>query len=89
MLERRGPDVLWRPDPDHRGPLARFTDWLREHKGVEARDYAALHAWSVTDLDGFWSAVAEFLGRPLPHAAHGRARTPRDARRRSGSRAPR
>ena len=61
MLDAVEPDVLWRPDPDHRGPLARFTDWLREHKGVEARDYAALHEWSVTDLDGFWSAVAEFL----------------------------
>ena len=61
MLDAVEPDVLWRPDPDHRGPLARFTDWLREHKGVEAREYAALHEWSVNDLDGFWSAVAEFL----------------------------
>ena len=61
MLDAVEPDVLWRPDPDHRGPLARFTDWLREHKGVDARDYAALHEWSVTDLDGFWSAVAEYL----------------------------
>ena len=61
MLDAVEPDVLWRPDPDHRGPLARFTDWLREHKGVEAREYAALHEWSVTDIDGFWSAVAEFL----------------------------
>ena len=61
MLTAVIPDVLWRPDPDHRGPLARFTDWLREHKGVEAREYTALHEWSVTDLDGFWSAVAEFL----------------------------
>ena len=25
-------------------------------------DYAALHTWSVEDLEGFWSAVAEFLG---------------------------
>jgi len=61
MLDAVEPDVLWRPDPDHRGPLAEFTDWLREHKGVDARDYAALHEWSVTDLDGFWSAVAAFL----------------------------
>jgi acetoacetyl-CoA synthetase len=61
MLDAVEPDVLWRPDPDHCGPLARFTDWLREHKGVDAHEYAALHEWSVTDLDGFWSAVAEFL----------------------------
>ena len=93
------PDVLWRPDPDHRGPLARFTDWLREHKGVDAHDYAALHEWSVTDLDGFWSAVAEYLDVRLPHAAHGRARLARHARgavvprrhaelRRAGARGP-
>ncbi|MEJ3652053.1 acetoacetate--CoA ligase [Actinomycetes bacterium KLBMP 9759] len=55
-------DVLWAPDPDHRGRLAAFTDWVREHRGVEVSDYAALHAWSVDDLEGFWSAVAEFLG---------------------------
>jgi acetoacetyl-CoA synthetase len=61
MLDAVEPDVLWRPDPDHRGPLAQFTDWLRERKGVDAREYAALHDWSVTDLDGFWSAVVEFL----------------------------
>ncbi len=61
MLRGVIPDVLWRPEPDHRGPLSRFTDWLREHKGVEATDYAALHDWSVSDLDGFWSAVVEYL----------------------------
>src|SRR5436190_908316 len=43
MLDTVTPDVLWRPDPDHRGSLARFTDWLREHRGVAAdTDYAAL-----------------------------------------------
>ena len=57
MLDAVIPDVLWRPEPDHRGPLARFTDWVRENKGVVADDYAALHEWSVTDLEGFWSAV--------------------------------
>ena len=56
------PDVLWTPAPDQHGTLARFTAWVREHRGVDAPDYAALHAWSVRDLDGFWSAVAEFLG---------------------------
>ena len=61
MLKGVIPDVLWRPAPDHRGPLARFTDWLREHKGIAVDDYAALHEWSVTDLDGFWSALVEYL----------------------------
>ncbi len=56
------PDVLWAPDLDCAGPLAAFTDWIREHRAVDAPDYASLHAWSVSDLDGFWSAAAEFLG---------------------------
>jgi acetoacetyl-CoA synthetase len=56
------PAVLWSPDPAHRGRLAEFTDWVREHRGVDAADYAQLHAWSVRDLPGFWSAVAEFSG---------------------------
>ena len=28
-------------------------------------DYAALQRWSVTDLDGFWRAVADFYALPL------------------------
>jgi acetoacetyl-CoA synthetase len=62
MAASETPDVLWAPDLDHSGPLAQFTAWVREHRGVDASDYAALHAWSVEDLDGFWSAAAEFLG---------------------------
>jgi acetoacetyl-CoA synthetase len=63
MAASETPDVLWvpDPDPDQAGPLAGFTAWVREHRGVDAPDYAALHAWSVDDLAGFWSAVAEFL----------------------------
>jgi acetoacetyl-CoA synthetase len=55
------PDVLWTPDPNRRGPLARFSDWVHDHRGVEVADYTALHNWSVTDLDGFWSAIVEYL----------------------------
>jgi acetoacetyl-CoA synthetase len=79
MGEPEIPDVLWRPDPDRSGPLAEFTAWVREHRGVEAPDYAALHAWSVTDLEGFWSAVAEFLGvrfHDRPTAVLGRQEMP-------------
>ena len=58
--------MLWTPDPDQaRGTrIADFARWVREHRGAEIDelDYAALHAWSVRDLDGFWSAVAEHLG---------------------------
>ncbi|HYH29629.1 MAG TPA: acetoacetate--CoA ligase, partial [Pseudonocardia sp.] len=79
MTGAETPDVLWAPAPDHRGPLAEFTDWVREHRGIDAPDYAALHEWSVTDLEGFWSAVAGFLGarfHDAPSAVLGRTRMP-------------
>ncbi|MFC8662191.1 acetoacetate--CoA ligase [Streptomyces sp. NPDC057199] len=55
------PDVLWSPGSDPTA-LAAFMSWVREHRGAEAADYQALHAWSVSDLEGFWSAVTEFCG---------------------------
>jgi acetoacetyl-CoA synthetase len=62
--EPETPDVLWAPDPETAAAsaLGRFAGWVREHRGVRTDDYASLHAWSVDDLDGFWSAAAEFLG---------------------------
>src|SRR5690349_8147560 len=62
MATAETPDVLWAPDPDHRGPITGFADHVRRTRGVDLPDYAALHGWSVTDLEGFWSAAAEFLG---------------------------
>ncbi|MFJ6079932.1 acetoacetate--CoA ligase [Streptomyces sp. NPDC092369] len=39
-----------------------FARWAARHRGVTAgADYAALHHWSVTDLEGFWSAVWEYF----------------------------
>lgn len=73
------PEVLWSPDPDHVGPMGEFVAWLHEHRGVDAPDYAALHAWSVDDLAGFWSAAVEFLGvrfRTPPTAVLGRSDVP-------------
>jgi acetoacetyl-CoA synthetase len=62
MAPTETPDVLWAPDTDRVGPMTEFAAWVREHRGVDAADYTALHAWSVADLEGFWSAVVEFLG---------------------------
>ena len=60
------PEVLWWPDPQHAAAsgIAEFTRYVRDRRGVSIPDgdYAALHAWSVRDLAGFWSAVAEFAG---------------------------
>ncbi|MGH2944570.1 MAG: AMP-binding protein, partial [Solirubrobacteraceae bacterium] len=36
-------------------------DWLSAYHGVEARTYDELWAWSIGDLEGFWSSIAEYF----------------------------
>ncbi|MDQ2678243.1 MAG: acetoacetate--CoA ligase, partial [Actinomycetota bacterium] len=57
-------DVLWEPGPDALTTtnIGRFMSWLEEHRGLRVQDYESLRAWSVTDVEGFWSAAWEFLG---------------------------
>ncbi|MGM1061100.1 acetoacetate--CoA ligase [Saccharothrix sp. Mg75] len=57
-------EVLWRPDPDRvaGSRMAAFRSWLSIDKGLEFPDYPSLWAWSTSDLEGFWGAVAEFTG---------------------------
>ncbi|MER7834342.1 acetoacetate--CoA ligase [Streptomyces sp. NPDC096040] len=60
-------EPFWKPDPasaaDSR--IADFGRWLSRHRAVDASydhtDYATLHDWSVTDLEGFWGAVWEYF----------------------------
>jgi acetoacetyl-CoA synthetase len=60
-------------DPQHAAAsgIAEFTRYVRDRRGVSIPDgdYAALHAWSVRDLAGFWSAVAEFVGMRFHQAS--------------------
>jgi len=42
--------------------IGKFLTWLTEHRGVSFTDYEQLHHWSVTDLDGFWSAIWDYYG---------------------------
>ena len=57
------PEPLWRPHPDQirDSNLAKFREWLRENRSLDLRDHHALYDWSVGDLEGFWSAIAEFF----------------------------
>ncbi|GGS46068.1 acetoacetate--CoA ligase [Streptomyces violaceus] len=59
------PDPFFTPDPEAAAAsrIVGFTRWAAaRHRGVAAdADYAALHNWSVTDLEGFWSAVWEYF----------------------------
>ncbi|MCU1631049.1 MAG: acetoacetate--CoA ligase [Pseudonocardia sp.] len=66
-------ELVWEPPADARGTteIGRFLTWVERERGLCLDDYAALHHWSVTDLDGFWSAIWEFYGV--------RARTPYEA----------
>ncbi|MGH3932375.1 MAG: acetyl-coenzyme A synthetase N-terminal domain-containing protein, partial [Pseudonocardiaceae bacterium] len=58
------PRILWQPDPATvaRSRMATFREWLASTQGVRLADYEALWRWSVTDLEGFWGAFAQFAG---------------------------
>jgi acetoacetyl-CoA synthetase len=51
--------ILWHPE-GRPSELRRFA----QRHGFD--DYEALQCWSVTDLEGFWRAVADFYALPLP-----------------------
>jgi len=70
------PELIWTPDPERAqaSGMAEFARWVAEHRGVHTNDYAELHEWSVRDIGGFWSALAEFSGvhfHDQPRAALG------------------
>lgn len=41
--------------------MAQFSRWLADNRGLEFADYPALWEWSISDLEGFWSAIWEFF----------------------------
>jgi len=57
-------DVLWTPPADLASSteIGRFMTWLAKHRGRECRSYDELWRWSVSDLEGFWSALWDFYG---------------------------
>src|ERR1700759_37201 len=40
--------------------LREYLDWLEGRAGRAFPDHDALWAWSVADLDGFWSSIADY-----------------------------
>lgn len=56
-------ELLWTPGPARIGEaeLTRFMRWLKRERQLDLADYDALHAWSVRDLDAFWTAVWDFF----------------------------
>ncbi|ASQ99107.1 acetoacetate--CoA ligase [Streptomyces sp. 11-1-2] len=64
------PQPLWQPGADRidRSRLTAFHAWAAERHGAPAptkddpaASYAALHRWSVEELETFWQAVAEWF----------------------------
>ncbi len=66
--------LLWEPSDRERtgSNIARYLQWLTEHRGRHFADYDELWRWSVTDLEGFWSSLWEFF-RIRAHASPVRA----------------
>jgi acetoacetyl-CoA synthetase len=71
--------VLWTPPADarERFVLGHFLDWLRRERDLDFADYDELWRWSITDLEGFWSAVWEFF-EVRSHAPYERVLGSRD-----------
>jgi acetoacetyl-CoA synthetase len=55
---------LWTPSPQRiaASNLAAFTKFAGERYGVNAKDYAGLHAWSCNSREQFWQAIWQFCG---------------------------
>ncbi len=55
--------LLWEPTKEQsRGShMGRYMTWLAETKGRDFKRYGDLWKWSVTDLEGFWSSIAEYF----------------------------
>lgn len=58
--ERR---IIWTPSTERANAttMAQFSRWLMENRNLEFPDYHAMWDWSVSDLDGFWSAIWQFF----------------------------
>jgi acetoacetyl-CoA synthetase len=54
---------LWEPDAKtvNRSRVARFMQWLDEHRGVRTGSYPELWEWSVSDPAAFWAAIWDYF----------------------------
>ncbi len=59
----RTPRVLWQPSDAfaQQTRMRAYERWLAAYHGVEVGGYDELWRWSVGDLEGFWSSIAEYF----------------------------
>ncbi len=57
------PELLWEPTPQRAeaSRMAAFRRWLRAERGLDLPDYWAQWRWSISDLESFWGAIAEYF----------------------------
>jgi len=57
-------DYLWAPSGSRirNSNLMRFLAWLEQERNLKFSTYADLWSWSVSDLEGFWSAIWDHFG---------------------------
>src|SRR5882757_11252341 len=61
-MSTSNPSPLWQPTEERiaQAQITKFQTWAAERHGAPAEGgYAALHRWSVDELDTFWKAVTE------------------------------
>ncbi|WP_375175556.1 acetoacetate--CoA ligase [Pseudooceanicola sp.] len=59
--------ILWTPSAERAAAtrMAAFERWLKDNRGLEFDGYQAMWAWSVSDLEGFWTAIIDFCDLPV------------------------
>ena len=62
--------LLWQPSADfqRRTNMTAYMHWLAENRGLKFADYAALHRWSVTELEAFWQSIWDYYRLHSPTA---------------------
>ncbi len=64
MTDRHLPELLYHlaPEQAERARVRDFQRWLATERQLDLPSYADLHAWSVSDLEGFWTALWQYFG---------------------------
>jgi acetoacetyl-CoA synthetase len=57
------PELLWTPSSERvaRATITGYARWLGDTRGLRFSAYPELWQWSVDDVAGFWSSIAEFF----------------------------
>lgn len=60
-------EIVWTPRRDRTGSahIDEFRRWVQDRVGVHVPDYHALHEWSITNPERFWSSVADYFAVDL------------------------